>query len=355
MVRGRFRQWRSIPGYVHARRPPRGRGPVVRLASNENPLGPSPRVAGALRRAAGEAHLYPDPSCRELRKALAGRLRVPGGCVALGAGTDAVIEGLLKVLVEPRGEVVIPTPTFTYYEVATRLLGGVPRFVPRTPRGEVDPEGVLEAVNRRTRAIFLCAPNNPTGNGMAPEAIRRVQREVPGVAVIVDEAYGEFASTTALPLFRPDSSLIVLRTFSKAYGLAGLRVGYGVVPRELASPLAIAMSPFPVSTPAQRGALAALRDPAHLERTVALVRREREWLRENLPYPAYPSEANFLAINTRPRAASGVVRALEKRGILVRDCSTFRGAYRGLVRITVGTRPQNQRVVRALRSLAKRG
>jgi histidinol-phosphate aminotransferase len=323
---------------------------VVKLNSNESPLGPSPRALRALR-ALRDLHRYPPPRPRDLVAAIARRERLPEGCVAVCGGSDAAVETLLRLVLEPGDRTVAPVPTFPYYAIATRLAGGVPVAVPRDRSLRTSARALLARADRRTRIVWLASPNNPTGDAVDRAEIRALLEGLPDALVVVDEAYGEFAGRTVAPWVRRFGNLVVLRTFSKAYGLAGVRLGYALLPEPLRPPFDKAATPFPVSAPAVAAGLAALADRAHLRRTVETVRRGRALLRKRVPFTTYPSEANFVLADLSPLRAPRVAEALFRKGVLVRDCSRMEGCGPGHLRITVGTAEQNRRVVAALRAV----
>lgn len=325
---------------------------LVKLNSNENPMGPSPKALRALR-ALKEIHRYPPHRPADLAAAIARREGLPEGCVAVSGGSDAIVETLLRLVLEPGDESIVPVPTFPYYTIATRLAGGIPVAVPRDGRFRVSARSLLARAGRRTRAVWLASPNNPTGDTVDRGAIRALLNELPDALVVVDEAYGEFAGTTVAPWVRRYENLVVLRTFSKAYGLAGLRLGYALLPERLRPLYEKAASPFPVSRAAAAAGLAVLGDRAHLRRSVEMARRGREFLRRDIPFRTYPSRANFVLADVSPLRAPDVVEALFRRGLLVRDCSGLEGCGPGHLRITVGTAEQNRRVTAALREIQK--
>lgn len=358
---------------------------AVKLSSNENPLGPSPKALRAVLESVsgeeGELNLSVYPAERdedelrdEISKYLSGSVRKEN--VVLGAGVDGVLETLAKIFIEPGDEAVIPVPTFSLYESVVKIAGGVPRFVERERERErgsdfsVPVEDLISACSEKTRLIFLASPNNPTGNCTPEQEVREILDAVPPTAVVVlDEAYAEFAGEEAgaaagveagsslLGLVKEHENAVVLRTFSKAFGLAGLRVGYGVVPEWLASHYKKVAMPFSVNCLALKAAVAALHDTEHLRKTVALVREERAFLTENLQrlegFRVFPSQANFVLLDVSPRKSAEVCELLLKNGVVVRDCSSFRAAGDSLVRISVGTREQNEKVVEVLREERK--
>ncbi|MBI3003412.1 MAG: histidinol-phosphate transaminase [candidate division NC10 bacterium] len=328
-------------------------GPA-KLASNENPLGPSPLAVKAIREAAAGVHRYPDGGGSALKARLAARLGVPPAQIALGNGSNELLEFAARIFLQPGDEAVMARPAFIIYRMACQALGAVPVEVPC--RAHVhDLEAMAAAVTARTKLIFVGNPNNPTGTAVQPAALEAfVRRLPPELLLVLDEAYWEFLPEgerpPSLDWVREGRRCFVLRTFSKIYGLAGLRVGYGVGPPELIDLLDRLRAPFNVNAVAQAAAAAALEDDAHVSRTLAATAEGRLALAAGLAalgVPAVPSAANFLLVDVR-RDGAAVADALLKRGVIVRPM----GAY-GLpthLRITVGTPPENARALEALRA-----
>ena len=337
---------------------------AIKLSSNENPLGPSQKAVEAVIRCARLISRYPETlssldgcGCEaELIQELARRLGVPPEGIVLGAGVDGVLDTLVKLFVENGDEVVIPIPTFSLYETLVRLMGGIPRFLQRDEQRnfEVAATDVIEVTVQKTKLVFLSSPNNPTGDVVAEAELRAILEALPSAAVVVDEAYVEFAERSFVPLVREYENLIITRTFSKAFGLAGLRVGYAVMDENLAREYKKVAIPFSVNALGIAAALAALRDEEHLKRTVSLVKAERTFLLENIPFKTFPSHANFVLVDVSPFTSKQAFEFLVERGIVVRDCSSFRGAGTSLIRISVGTHEQNLKVIDALESLYTR-
>lgn len=323
---------------------------IIKLGSNENPLGPSPKAVEALVKIAPKANLYPSADARELREALSGYTGLPvSNIAASGPGMDGLLDGLCRLLIEKGDEVIIPTPTFAYYELPARACGANPVFVPRKTDYSVDPEKILAAESKHTKLIFLCSPNNPSGNTL-PEKDLRLILEKTRALVFVDEAYVEFADRNFVSLVLEYDNLIIGRTFSKAFGLAGLRLGYGLMPEWLVREYMKVAPPFNVSLPALKAGLAALSDNEHLQKSIELARKGREILKAELPFKVYPSQANFVLVDVAPLKAKLISEALLKKGIIVRSCDSFRGAENSLIRVTVGTPQQNEKVIQAFKA-----
>lgn len=329
--------------------------PPVKLASNENPLGPSPRAVAALRAAAERVHRYPDGSSYRLRQALAGRLGVAPGQIVFGCGCDEVLELVAKSFLGPGDEAVFGWPAFAMYPIVVQGMGATPVRVPLDAELVHDLPAMRAAVTERTRVVFLCNPNNPTGTSVGAEAFDRFVASLPPeVVLVVDEAYFEYARRgdfpKSLPWLAERPGTVVLRTFSKLYGLAGVRVGYGVADPELAGYLERARHPFNLNLLAEEAALAALDDAEHVERTLRVNAEGVAFLSEELRalgVEVWPTDTNFLIART----GAGAFERLLHEGVIVRPMAGF-----GLpehVRITIGTREENERCVKALQRLAE--
>jgi histidinol-phosphate aminotransferase len=330
---------------------------AIKLASNENPLGPSPKAMAAVREAARGVHRYPDGASFELRRVLAQRLEVGPEQLVFGAGADEVLELLAKCFLGPGDEAVFAWPSFAMYPIVVTGMGATPVSVPLTDEFVHDLPALLQAVNERTRLVFVCNPNNPTGTSVGRDDFDRFVAALPDTSVLaVDEAYCDFARRSDFPAAlgwvqrRPGT--IVLRTFSKIYGLAGLRIGYGVADLELASYLQRARHPFNVNRLAEAAAVAALADREHAERTRRNNARGVEYLTEELRalgVEVWPSDANFVLA----KPGAGTCEQLLREGVIVRPLAGF-----GLpdhVRITVGMPEENERLIKVLRKLREGG
>ncbi len=329
---------------------------AVKLASNENPLGPSPRAVEAIRAAAGEIHRYPDGASTRLRRMLAERLEVAPDQLVFGVGADEILELLAKVLIGPGDEVVFAWPSFAMYPIVTQGMGGTAVRVPLTEDGVHDLDAMADAVTERTRLVIVCNPNNPTGTSVGAEAFDRFMARLPdSVALAVDEAYFEYVRRDDFPRTltwlgrRPGT--IVLRTFSKLYGLAGVRVDYGIADAGFAGMLERARHPFNLNVLAEAGALAALDDDAHVERSLR-VNAEGAALLERelgaLGIAVLPTDTNFVLART----GAGSFDALLQEGVIVRPTGGF-----GLpehTRITIGTPEENEAFLKALQRVRER-
>ncbi len=324
---------------------------IIKLGSNENPLGPSSKAVQALIDAAPCANIYPSVDALEFREALSEYTGFPvSNIVASGPGMDGLLDGLCRLMIERGDEVIIPIPTFSYYELVARACGGKPIFVRRNQNFSLDPQKVLEAESSRTKIIFLCSPNNPSGNLLPESSLRKILKNTKAL-VFVDEAYVEFADRNLVGLVQEYDNLVVGRTFSKVFGLAGLRLGYGILPEWLAKEYVKAATPFSVSFPALKAGIAALLDVEHIRKTIEITREGREYLKEKIPFKVYPSQANFVLVDVAPLKAKAVAENLMKKGIIVRPCDSFRDAGETFIRITVGTLEQNKKVVKSFKAI----
>jgi histidinol-phosphate aminotransferase len=330
---------------------------VIKLASNENALGPAPRAAAAMQEAAARVHLYPDGACYELRQAVAAHLGVPGDHLIFGNGSDDIIHLLGVTFLAPGDEAIQADPSFVRYEAAAILNRAPCHLVPLRDWTH-DLQAMADRINERTRLIFIANPNNPTGTIVKAVEVSRFMREVPDRALVVfDEAYFEYVEAADYPdslrYVREGENVIVLRTFSKAYGLAGLRVGYGVARPEIIGPLERVREPFNVNLVAQAAAAAALGDTEHVRRSQAMNREGRERFYrafDELGLKYAPTEANFVWVDVG-RDSVEVFNALLRRGVIVRTGDIF-GAETHL-RVTIGTAGENEAFLSALKDVLK--
>jgi histidinol-phosphate aminotransferase len=332
---------------------------AVKLASNENPLGPSPRALEAARAALADMTRYPDGNGFALKRALAERLAVAPEQITLGNGSNDVLELVARAFVTPSDEVVYSEYAFAVYPIVTRAVGAESVVVPARDWGH-DLEAMAAAVGPRTRVVFLANPNNPTGTWNDAASLERFLAAVPPqVIVVVDQAYVEYVDhpdfPDCIPWVARYPNLLVARTFSKAYGLAGLRVGYGVSTPEVADLLNRVRQPFNVNSVALAAAEAALGDEAYLARGIALNRAGLAELTaacDRLGLGYIPSVGNFLTIDMG-RPAGPVFGALLREGVIVRPVDSY-GMPRHL-RVTVGLESENRRFVEALGKVLGRG
>jgi histidinol-phosphate aminotransferase len=311
---------------------------VVKLASNEGPFGPFPAAMAALEEALPELNRYPERAA-ELTERLAGRHGLTPERIAPGNGADAVIANIALAFLRPGDEVLMGWPSFVSYHLSTVKMGATPVRV-ALANGSYDLDAMAERIGPATRLVFVCSPNNPTGGIVGGDAIASFLDRVPDdVLVVIDAAYHEYvidpAHVDAVAAFGDRPNVVVLRTFSKMFGLAGLRVGYAVAAPDVVADLGKVRGPFDVSEPANAAAVASLGDDAEVERRRDLNRRERERLTAELQQRGialYPAAANFVCIEVGDGAA--LAGRLEREGVIVRPLAAF-GAP-SCVRVTVG-------------------
>jgi histidinol-phosphate aminotransferase len=325
---------------------------IVKLASNENPLGPSPLAKIAMREALEEAHIYPDGGGYRLRNAIADQFGMDLSNVILGNGSNEIIELLCHTFLNPDAELIAAKHAFVVYKLMATLFGA--KYVEVPDPGFVhDLDAMADAITEKTRLVFIANPNNPTGTMVDQASIDRFMARVPDhVIVVFDEAYFEFPDSPpdALKYVREGRNVCVLRTFSKIHGLAALRVGYGLASKNVATLLQKARQPFNVNAIAQAGALAALTDSNHIERTRAVnaegIAFYEAALRER-GLEFVPTYANFLLIKVSE--GDRVFRDMLKQGVIVRAMSSYK--LPDWVRISIGTPAQNQRCIEVLDSV----
>lgn len=350
-----------VPGksVEQARRELQFEGEFIKLASNENPIGPSPRAVRAVADAAAQMHTYPDGAYVELRNALSAYWDLSPEQFIVGNGSDAVIKMIGEAYLQPGDDIVCADPTFSQYEFAADLAGARTVKVPLDENLRHDLQALADAIGPNTKAVFICNPNNPTGTTVTEAEFSAFMERVPShVLVVIDEAYGEYDAVDAWQgrswVNSPEHHVIALRTFSKIYGLAGLRVGYGMAPAAVIDVLRRVQEPFQVNAAAQRAAVAALSDEGHVSDSRRMNDTGKRYFYEQLSalgldYAA--TEANFVFINTG-RDSREVCAQLLKRGIIVRGGDAF--GQSTWVRITIGAADQNRRLFAALSEVLER-
>lgn len=334
---------------------------AVKLASNENALGPSPRALEAIRRGLAGLHRYPDGAGRDLREALAKRLGVAPGQVILGNGSNEIIELLVRTFMVPGDEAVMADLTFIVFKMAVTAAHGTPVTV-SLKDARHDLEAMADRITPRTRLVFIANPNNPTGTIVRQAEVDAFLKRVPDhVLVVFDEAYREYVTDPAFPDIlrevaggRPgqgpgQGNVVLLRTFSKIYGLAGLRIGYGVTRADLVDYMDRVRQPFNTNTPAQVAALAALDDDAHLKKSLTLNQEGKAYVAEaltRLGLTHVPTEANFIFFHVGTSGRE-VYERLLKDGVIIRPLG---GPW---LRVTIGRPEENRRFVEALTKVVR--
>lgn len=330
---------------------------AIKLASNENPLGPSPRALEAAHQALRDIHRYPDGNGFALKQELARKLGVAPGNITLGNGSNDILELLTRAFVQPENEVVFSEHAFAVYPIVTRAVGAKPVVVKAKNWGH-DLAAMRAAVNARTRLVFIANPNNPTGTWLAAGELEEFIRSMPAhVLVAVDEAYFEYVNEAAYPnsvaWVGKYPNLVTTRTFSKAYGLAGLRVGYAVSSPEMADVLNRVRQPFNVNSVALAAAAAALGDEMHVARAAQVNREGMQLLVgtfKSLGLKFIPSAGNFVCVDFG-RPAAPVYEALLRAGVIVRPVANY--GMPNHLRITIGLPEENLRFITALKQVMR--
>jgi histidinol-phosphate aminotransferase len=348
---------------VRAQRAHQSQAPLIRLDSNENPLGPSPLAVDALRAAIANAHLYPDDDCSGLRGKLAARYGVQVEQTLVTAGSTGLLSLLCQALLSPGLNAVTSERSFVVYSHLVRATGA--QLIEASMREDgFDLAAILNAINAKTRLVFLANPNNPTGTMLAAEEVESFLARVPGhVVVVLDEAYCEYAAhfaslrgveySRSLDYVRQGAAVVVLRTFSKVHGLAGLRVGYGFGPVDLLAYCAQMRTTYSVASVAEAAALAAMDDHDHIDRTVRLNADQSDVLTRGLSdlgYRVVPTWANFIYCDLREDAL-GFATRLQQEGVVIRPLGPWGAPH--CVRVSIGTAEQNGCFLQAVREIRK--
>lgn len=328
---------------------------VVKLASNENPLGFSPKVFAAVQDTLSGMHRYPEPVAHDLCCALAEKYRVAPENIVLGNGSDDLIALLAHAFLDPGDQALMPLPSFLMYEISVRTAKGVPVMVPLSDF-DTNLCALVENISSRTRMVFVTNPFNPTGTAITRGAFQAFAAKIPSdVLIVVDEAYMEFVRDPQVfnSLENPlqDERIVTLRTFSKAYGLAGFRIGYGIMNKEAAMILNRIRQPFNVNGLAQAAAQAALADQIFLHHTVDIIHQGIDFLTAELSalgLTPLPTQANFLMVDVKTDAET-IFQKLLRQGVIVRSMKSY--GFDTFLRVNAGTWEENQAFVSALKSV----
>jgi histidinol-phosphate aminotransferase len=331
---------------------------VIKLASNENPIGPSPLALKAIRQVLSQLHRYPDGSGYYLKQSLSRLLGLAPEQILLGNGSNEIIELALKTFLKPGYEVISPVPSFLVYEKAVQAMDGKNILVP-LKRFRIDLESIRSRIGPRTQIIIINNPNNPTGTIIRKKEWERFLSDVPDrILILLDEAYIDFVEEPDCPnglnYINTEKNLIVFRTFSKAYGLAGLRIGFGLARPELVDYINRVRQPFNVNSLAQAGALGALKDQAFYEKTRSLVRAGKKAIESGLTGMGLfyvPSQTNFILIKV-PQKAQMVYEAMLKKGVIIRSMKSY--GLDEYIRVNIGLPEENRRFLRALKQVLHR-
>jgi histidinol-phosphate aminotransferase len=331
-------------------------GKIYKLNSNENPLGPSPKVLEVLKSYLTQINHYPEASYYELKKALAEKWSISPEQVILGNGSNEIIEFIFKALVNPDDEIIVSKPSFLMYEKFSQIYGVKIKSVALTKELTHNFDEILNHISEKTKIIFLDHPHNPTGNVINRKCWEDFFDKLPShVLVVIDEAYGEFIDDPSVPLgiefLKKDYKVLILRTFSKAYGLAGLRLGYGITFLELSKILDLVRQPFNINLLAYKAGLAVLQDKEYIEKSINIVREGRKYLTDNLTsigFKVYPSQANFIMVDFGEKADI-LYEKLLKRGFLLRPLKAY--GFPTALRISIGLPEENKALIENLKEI----
>ena len=352
----------NISVYVPGRSEAAGATRTFKLSSNESPFGPSPKAAAAYESAEPALGIYPEGTSRVLRETIAAHFKLPADCIVCGNGSDEILHLIANCYVRPGDEVMFSEHAFSLYKIATFENSATPVEVPE-PNLVFDVDSALKRVNERTRIVFIANPNNPTGTYVTASEMRRLQAGLPKTALLViDAAYAEYVRGTkdydaGIELVQSSDNVIMTRTFSKAYGLAGIRIGWAYCPQEIADVLNRVRAPFNVNVAAQKAAVAALADQAFVEGVLYHNDTWRAWLTSeirklgNAGIRVDDSVGNFLLVHfSDAKRAAEADRFLMSRGVILRSCASY--GLPQCLRLTVGGEEANRVMIAALKEFA---
>ncbi len=333
---------------------------IIKLGSNENPLGVSKKAVEALKKSLDSIHQYPESNLEDLKGKIASYAGVKTSNIIVGGdGADEILDVLGKALIEPGDEFIVPIPSYMYYEFTLKIHGGVPVYARwDVDENKLDVESVIKSISDRAKIIFLCTPNNPTGGLIDQKDIIQVLESTDAL-VVVDEAYFEFSEVDNVNLLEEYDNLFILRTFSKVFGLAGMRIGYAISNPEFIELLHRVKPVFSLTKLSYVAASATLDDEEYIKKSIEIGIESREFLYENMSkldnIHVYPSKANYLLVDVRKTGMSSgeFAEELLKRGIIVRDCKSFKGLDDYWIRVSVGTMEEDKRFIEILESITE--
>ncbi len=328
---------------------------IIKLGSNENPVGPSPQAVEALKKNLNLISQYPESNLDSLIQGIALYSGVsPSNVVVGGDGADEILDVLGKAFIEPGDEFIVPLPGYMYYEFTLKIQGAVPVYATwNVPDNSLDVVSVLEAISPRTKLIFLCTPNNPTGGLISKKDIKTVLENTEAI-VVVDEAYFEFSDVNNVELLEDYTNLFILRTFSKVLGLAGMRIGYGLSNPEIIEYMYRVKPVFSLTKLSEVAASATLQDEEYIKRSTRISIESREFLYKNMSkfknLKVFSSKANYMLADIRKTGftAKKLSEKLMERSIIVRDCTSFKGLDEYWIRVSVGTLEEDEEFIKVL-------
>lgn len=333
---------------------------IIRMGSNENPMGPSPKAIKALEENLHRIHTYPESNIDDLKVKIAAYAGVnPKNIIIGGDGADEILDVLAKTLMEPGDEYIVHPPSYMYYEFTFNIHGAVPVYARwDIDKNQLDIDSVLKAITPRTKVIFLCTPNNPTGGLIDKQSIKTIL-ESTNALVVVDEAYWEFSGDNNLELLAEYDNLFILRTFSKVMGLAGMRIGYGIGNEEFILYMHRVKPVFSLIRLSYIAAVSTLDDQHYIEKSTQLSIESRDYLYQEMSkFPelkVYQSLANYILVDVRGTGMNSkeISEKLMKNGIIVRDCSSFRGLDEYYIRVSVATLEDDEQFISVMENILK--
>jgi len=326
----------------------------IKLASNENPAGPSPHAIKALRKGLLDLNRYPDGSCHYLRQALSEKLRVKDEEIIFGNGSNEIIELAVRTFLVPGDEAVMAHPSFVVYSTIVRAVQGKNIIVP-LKEWRHDLQEMASRITNQTKIVFIANPNNPTGTINTKAEMHAFMEKIPpGVLVVVDEAYYEYVNDPAyadsISYFRKGRDILILRTFSKIYGLAGLRIGYGIAGSEIIDAMNRVRQPFNINSLAQKAAVAALEDEKHIARTKRLNEKGKKYLYrelDSMKIEYITTDANFIFIHLKDESAVQLYESLLRKGVIIRPMGNK------AIRVTIGLPEENKRFIETMKAVVR--
>ncbi|MBE6493126.1 MAG: histidinol-phosphate transaminase [Methanosphaera stadtmanae] len=335
---------------------------IIKLGSNENPWGSSPKAKEAIINSIEEMNRYPESNHEYLKELIAEYSGVKQDQVIVtGDGADELLDVIAKTLINPGDEFIVHPPTYMYYEVTFKQYNAKPVYAKwNVEENKVDIQSVLDSITDKTKVIFLCTPNNPTGGLISREDMLKVIEAAPDALVVIDEAYWEFSEVNNIDLLDKYDNILLLRTFSKVLGLAGLRIGYGLSNPEFLEKMNRIKPVFSVTVPSQKAVEATLKDSKYIKESIEKGIKEREFLYESInkidKIKIYPSKSNYLLMDLHETGftAAELSEELLKKGIIVRDCTSFYGLDDYYIRASIATHPENEKFVKILKEIIEK-
>lgn len=332
---------------------------IIKLGSNENPWGPSPKAMEAIKQEIKSINRYPESQLKELVGEIAEYSGVEDNQVIIGGdGADEIIDVLAKTFIDEGDEFIVPLPSYMYYEYLLQQYGARPVYARwDLDKNELDTDSIFDAINDKTKMIFLCSPNNPTGTLIDKEVLADIARKNPEILIVIDEAYFEYSEVTNKDLINEFGNVFIIRTMSKVLGLAGMRIGYGLACSEIIEYMHRIKPVFSLTRLSFAAALNTFRDKDYIAESIEKGIESREYLYEELSkidsLNVFPSKSNFMLINVKDTGFTASQLALElmKRGIIVRDCTSFKGLDEYWIRISICTIEEDKKFIEIIKEV----